>query len=342
MTSAPQSPKVLIFGAGAIGGYLGGALAAQGLNTTFLIRPKSAVSFRQFGLTLTDYENRHHLVEKPVYITSLELLDFQPDIVLLTVKCGGVSQAAQELGSVIGEQTQVVCLQNGIGSVERAAEYLPSRQLLHGMVPFNVVKMDEGRLHRGTEGVLKLESHPSLQPLCQAWTNHGIPVEMVSDFDSVSWGKLLLNLNNAINALADVPLVEELSDRSYRRVLSACMSELLRALKVAEIRPAKLTKAPPFLVPWILRLPNWLFRFVAQSMLKIDPLARSSMWDDLQTGRTTEIDFLNQAVVDLATSLGLEAPVNQGVVDLIKLAEESKEGSPRISGQELVARLLTS
>jgi 2-dehydropantoate 2-reductase len=149
-----------------------------------------------------------------------------------------------------------------------------------------------------------------------------------------------LNLNNAINALAGVPLLEELHDRDYRRVLSSCMRELLAALRKAGIKPAKLTKAPPFLVPWILLLPNWLFRVIAQQMLAIDPLARSSMWDDLQKGRATEIEFLNQAVVELAFQQGLTAPVNERIVTLIKQIEKAGRGSPGMSSSEMVSRLL--
>ena len=111
-------------------------------------------------------------------------------------------------------------------------------------------------------------------------------------------------------------------------------------LKKAGIKPAKLTKAPPFLVPWILLLPNWLFRVIAQQMLAIDPLARSSMWDDLQKGRPTEIEFLNQAVVELAFQQGLTAPVNERIVGLIREAESSGGGSPGMSSSDMVSRLL--
>ena len=149
-----------------------------------------------------------------------------------------------------------------------------------------------------------------------------------------------LNLNNAINALAGLPLVEQLGQRSYRQVLAACQTELLQALNKANIKPVRLTPLPAWLIPWVLRLPNWLFKLIARRMLAIDPLARSSMWDDLERKRETEIDFLNQQVVDLAHSVGLKAPVNQDVVLLVKEAEAAASGSPGISGEELKARVL--
>lgn len=333
--------KILIFGAGAIGGYIGGALHEAGSDVTFLVRPSVAARFEEHGLHLTDYLGKDSQVPSDIkYQMNLGDCPQDVDVVLLTVKCTGVAQAAEELRDWIPENALVVCLQNGVGSRQTVQEMLPNNDVVAGMVPFNVLIMDNGRLHRGTEGALLTEFHILLEPLIAAWNSVQVPAYTTENFESVAWGKLLLNLNNAINALAGVPLVEELSQRPYRLVLSSCMRELLRALKAARIKPAKISKAPPFLIPWILVLPTWLFRLIAKAMLAIDPLARSSMWDDLQRNRTTEIDFLNQAVVDLAHSHGLQAPVNEDIVALVKQAEAQNSGSPEISGRELQARLL--
>jgi 2-dehydropantoate 2-reductase len=80
----------------------------------------------------------------------------------------------------------------------------------------------------------------------------------------------------------------------------------------------------PTLLPRILRLPDWLFKRVAATMLRIDPEARSSMWEDLQAGRRTEIDYLNGAVVKLALASGRAAPANERIVELIRRAETGK------------------
>lgn len=333
--------SVLVFGTGAIGGYVGGALLERGLEVSFLARQSAAQRFDEFGILLTDYQGReNHL--RPDIPYKLELSACSPDIdiLLLTVKCTDVEQAARQLKGWISHDTLIVCLQNGIGSARTVSEILTQNVVISGMVPFNVAMLEGGRLHRGTQGALKFMVEPRLQPLLDAWNEFGIEAEMTRDFESVAWAKLQLNLNNAINALAGLPLVEQLSQRAYRQVLAACQSELLKALKKAGIKPARLTPLPASLIPWILRLPNWLFRLVARKMLAIDPLARSSMWDDLQRNRHTEIGFLNQQVVDLAESAGLSAPVNRDIVLLVKDAEEAAQGSPNISAPELKARVL--
>ena len=97
---------------------------------------------------------------------------------------------------------------------------------------------------------------------------------------------------------------------------------------------------PPGAIPRILKLPNWLFRRVARRMLAIDPQARSSMWEDLERRRPTEIDYLQGAILALATKARIPAPVTQRIVRLVKEAEAARVGSPALTPQQ-VERALT-
>ena len=106
----------------------------------------------------------------------------------------------------------------------------------------------------------------------------GISAEVHSDMQAVLWTKLLLNLNNALNVLSDVPLVEQLSDRSYRRVFASMVEEALVAMRTARISPVPIGRIRPRAIPYILRLPNWAFTLIARNLLAMDPSARSSMW----------------------------------------------------------------
>ena len=76
--------------------------------------------------------------------------------------------------------------------------------------------------------------------------------------------------------------------------------ETLALLEAVGIRPAKITALPPHWLPAALSMPDWLFRRLGNRMLAIDPLARSSMWEDLERGRRTEIDWINGEVLRLA------------------------------------------
>jgi 2-dehydropantoate 2-reductase len=160
-----------------------------------------------------------------------------------------------------------------------------------------------------------------------------IPSDRMTD---VQWGKLLFNLNNAINALSNLPLREQLSQRPWRRILAAQMAEALAAMKAAGIVPHTSTPLPAALLPFVLRLPDGIFRAVAAQMLRIDPQARSSMWEDLQQGRRTEVDHLQGAIIRLASRHGLQAPLSERIVALVKAAEGMPKGSPGLNPERIM------
>ena len=92
-------------------------------------------------------------------------------------------------------------------------------------------------------------------------------------------------------------------------------------------------------MPKVLRLPTALVRLVTRSQLKVDPAARSSMWQDLDARRSTEVDFLNGEIVRVAQATGQAAPLNQRIVELIRAAEAAGQGSPKLAADELWSRL---
>ena len=161
------------------------------------------------------------------------------------------------------------------------------------------------------------ERDAATEAIAPVWNAAGLATMLPADIRAVQWGKLLLNLNNPVNALSDLPLRQELLDRDCRRVFAALQTEALRVMARAGIAPAQVTAVSPTLLPHVLRLPNWLFTRLAKRMLQIDAKARSSMWDDLEAGRVTEIDALSGAVVRLAAQQGMEAPLNARMCELL-------------------------
>ncbi len=258
-------------------------------------------------------------------------------MILVTVKAGDTAEAAETLAKFASPEAIVVSFQNGIGNEEILRAALPGRTVLAGMVPFNVVRLPGATFRQATEGALDIERNASLAPYLPAFERAGLPLTQHAAFRPVQWGKLLLNLNNAINGLSGLPLREELSQRAYRQCLALAQSEALRVMKAAGIRPAHLTPLPPHWVPYLLALPDRLFLMIAGRMLSVDPSARSSMIDALDAGRTTDVDWLNGEIVRLAERVGLAAPVNARLVELIHAAERG--GQRRWSGPDLLDRL---
>jgi 2-dehydropantoate 2-reductase len=205
------------------------------------------------------------------------------------------------------------------------------------MVPFNVIRRDAGAYHRGSAGTLMVEQAPEAAPFVEAARAASLPLEQRTDMAAVQWAKLVLNLNNAINALSGQPLATELAQRDFRRCFAAAQREALGVLAAANTPIAKLTRIPPRWMPRLLTVPDPVFKRVARRVVAIDPHARSSMWDDLEAKRPTEVDYIQGEVVALAEKLGRDAPVNRALVSLIRAAEAG--GRRDYSGAELRAAL---
>ncbi len=325
-------------GAGAIGCYLGGRLLEAGVAVVMVGRPSLAAEMAQHGMRLTDYRGKDvRLDAERLQVATDPSALADCDLVLVTVKSGDTVGAAAALAPILRPDAAVVSLQNGVNNPELLRAALPERKVFAGMVPFNVLRRDGGWFHQGTNGRLALERAAETAPLVDAFNRAGLPTEAHDDMRGVLWGKLLLNLNNSINALSGIPIKEMLEFRDYRRIMAASVREGLQLLALAGIRPRLEVKLPPRWMPYILSLPNAVFSLLARPMMHVDPQARSSMWDDLERGRKTEVDALNGEVVRLAERLSKTAPVNAAIVKLVKEAEGHR--SPKLSAAELRARL---
>jgi 2-dehydropantoate 2-reductase len=215
----------------------------------------------------------------------------------------------------------VLSFQNGIANADRLRAALPKLEVVQGVVPFNVAQLGQGRWHKGTSGELILGDTDVTRTLAAKVANGLAKLRLERDMPAIAWGKLLINLNNAVNALSGETLLGQLGKRDYRRVVAASIVEALGVLEAAGIEPAQIGPIPPKLLPHVIAAPDFLFRNIVLKVQKIDPHARSSMADDLAAGRETEIDYLNGEVVKLAGQVGLEAPVNESIVGLIKQRE---------------------
>ena len=332
------SLKVAVFGAGAIGIYVGASLLAAGVDVVLIGRARMRAQIASEGLLLSDLEGRRQRLEGEhvPYQESASALA-GADLILVTVKSADSAAAAHAIAGHAKPSALVVSLQNGVGNADTLRSLLSGWQVLAAMVPFNVAQMDGNRFHRATGGELTIEADARLEPWLAPFRQAHLPLQQCEDFAAVQWGKLLLNLNNAVNALSGLALKSELSQRAYRRCLALLIDEALTVLRAAGIRPARIARVRPQLLPILLRLPDAVFRRVAAAMLKIDPEARSSMWQDLQAGRLTEVDYLNGAIVRLAESLARDAPANRRITALVHAAEQ--DGVQSLSGAELYRAL---
>lgn len=336
-----ERAKIAVFGAGLIGAHVGGRLA-EGADVTLIGRPW-LLDAAANGLRVSDLEGfDRRLSPGDIRLTTDPAALNGAHLVLVTVKSLATQEAARAIATHAPAAAPVISLQNGVANAELLRAHLPGRVVLAGMVPFNVSQPEPGQFHRGTGvGRIVVEAHPALTPFLPLFEAAGVPVEPSANILGVQWGKLLINLNNAVNALSGASLMEQLRQRDYRRAWAMCIKEGLALVKRAGIEPVDALPMPLDLLPAIMSLPDRLYGFiVAQTgggRSRVDPLARSSMADDLAKGRPTEVDQLNGEVVRLAERLGRRAPVNARMVELVRAAEA---GAPPIPATALLKTLI--
>jgi 2-dehydropantoate 2-reductase len=321
-----SGPRIAVFGAGSVGCFIGGSWLAAGCRVAFVGRERVRAEIAEHGMGLSDQDGwRIHLASDLISFSTTPAALKTAEIIALCVKSTGTVTAAKEIARHAKPGATVVSFQNGVSNADTLRSMLPKFTIVQAMVPYNVVHLGHGRWHRATWGDLTAGRSEATRALSERIGDRPGRLRLSDDMKGVLWGKLLFNLNNAINALSGRTILDELGHRDYRRVMAAAVMETLSLLDAAGIEPAKIGQIAPRLLPHAIGAPDFVFRNLFLRIQKIDPKARSSMSDDFAAGRQTEIDFLNGEVVKLAKALGREAPVNAAIVELVKQAEAGIE-----------------
>ncbi|KJE91124.1 hypothetical protein CAOG_02308 [Capsaspora owczarzaki ATCC 30864] len=355
--------RVAVLGAGCIGNYVIGSLVYGSLQSppgeqieAILVgrdRLKKAVAERN-GLALSSYLQRADQAPLQVplkrsgqagisVITDIQLLVREHlDAVFIAVKLADTAALIPVLKQ-LPTSVQIITLQNGVQGIAQLQEMLPEHVIVAGSVPFNVRESGPAAYHQGSSGALCFEQ--TLDPRLRAAFARAPPgVANPNYYDrsgimSILYGKLVINLNNSLNALTGIPLRDQFLSKSLRRILSFMQTEALAVLAAARIPTKAFVPVPLWVVPWVLCLPDWLFPIVSATSINIDPTARSSMYDDLTLHRKTELSFLNGEIQRLARLHGIATPVIDKISELVCAAEAANAGSPQMSSDTLVAEL---
>ena len=316
---------------------MGGRLAAS-CDLTLIGRHSVLDPIAELGLTLGRSGQPARTVPPSVLILATEPERATgADVLLVTVKSHDTESSARAVARHLDPTAVVISLQNGLHNVARLRGIL-ANPVLAAMVPYNVVQTAPATFLQATSGELVIGAAAAGAPFAKAAAAAGIPLETRKDMVAVQHAKLLMNLNNAVNALSGLPLRDQLADRDYRRVLALCQEEALAVFAASGVVPARITPLPPVAMVRILRAPDSIFTTVARTALKVHPDARSSMADDLVRGRRTEIDELQGAVVELGHQHDIPTPVCYRIAALVRAAEQDgPDDLTSWTGAELLA-----
>ena len=327
--------RISIAGAGAIGCFIGAHLAAAGHRVTLWGRERVLAPIRDRGLTVSGYDGQRRVLPPTALRLETEagpaLRD--ADAVLVAVKSAATAAIAAQIAAHAPPGAVVISLQNGLDNIDTLRAALPGHDTRAGMVGFNVVPAGPAHWHRAVSGAVAIEAGPG------GWARRlaapGLELQETAAIAALQRGKLILNLNNALNALSGLALRDQLLDRGWRRLMADQMAEALAVLRAARLPVRATTPLPAAAGPALLRLPTPLFRRIAARMLVIDPRARTSMAHDIAAGRPTEIDSLQGWIVDLGARCGRPAPIAAHVAQMVRATTAAGVTAPAFTPAEL-------
>jgi 2-dehydropantoate 2-reductase len=335
----------LIFGAGAVGSYLGARLALSGIQTTFLVRPGIAAVWKEKGLRIIGkYDDE--VVSNPNVIENLRKTfpDSPPDIILLTVKTFDVASAAQEIRQTFPSSIPIVCFTNGVGS-EAVLETLLARDpIIPATLTTAVQRSKDGIvLIERERGVGFASSLPLVGSIIADFKNAGMTVSQYQDAGRMKWSKLLTNIvSNASSAIIDWTPHQIFQHQDLYRVEVEALREAVRVMRSMGLRPVNLPGVPVSLLSTGIFLPHWVTRTMLGRIVSRGRGEKlPSFHYDIGRGRS-EIEVLNGAVVRAGERIGIPTPTNRFLLDtMIAIVENPLEQEPlRNLPQEFLRRAI--
>jgi len=297
--------RIVIIGAGGVGGYFGARLITAGEDVTFVARGAHLAAMQTTGLRVESPKGNLHLPE--VNATSDVSAVGQADIVLLTVKMYDIESAAATLAPLIGPNTVVVTLQNGVEAVDIVARHV-GRDHVAGGVAYVAAVIAEPGLIRHTSldslifGELDGRRSDRLVALEAACQRAGFAARISERIDVDLWSKFSrLAVFSGMTALTRSPIGVLRDDPDLLTMLQqACEESAL----VARARG--------------IALPESLMDEIMQMVGQLPPHAKSSMLEDLERGRRLELPWLSGAVVRLGLEAGVPTPIHSFIATVLK------------------------
>jgi len=290
--------RIAVFGTGAVGGYFGGRLAQAGEDVVFIARGAQLQALRERGLRVESPKGDFSV--HPAQATGDPAQVGTVDAVLVGVKAWQVPEAAEAMRPLVGPDTFVVPLQNGVEAPGQLAAVLGAEYVLGGLCRIVSFLVEPGHVrHAGLEPYVafgELDDRPSerAERLRAAFARAGVTAEVPSDIRVAMWGKFLFIASfSGVGAVTRAPAGVLRSLPETRRLLEQAMHEVLA---VAHARGIAL---PEQSIPNTMALIDGLL-----------PEGTASMQRDIMAGRPSELESQNGAVVRLGQEVGVATPLH--------------------------------
>lgn len=309
--------RICILGAGALGSVFGGLLAEAGHDVTLINRNAAHVSaIRDSGLKLLVAGT-----ERMVRVSAATGTEGMApvDLIIVLVKSLDTASALDAARTIIGPETLLLSLQNGLGQEEILADIAGRERVLGGKTYVGGGMLGPGRVSasaKGKEtiiGELDRTITPRVEALAKVMTEAGLATIVSPDIASAMWDKLLVNV--ATGAVAGITGLTYGELYAIPEIEATAIAAVSEAMAVARASGIALQTTDPR-APWV------------KAAAGLPPDFKTSMLQSLEKGALTEIDFINGAIVRAGQRTSIPTPVNATLVALVK-GVERKRGLPR-------------
>jgi 2-dehydropantoate 2-reductase len=323
--------NILVIGAGAIGGFIGGKLAAHH-NVTLFDRAPLVEAVRERGLRLIEPENETTVTNLNTFTSLKEAFTATPrfDLAIVCVKAYDTVTAVQTLRPYADRIDRILTPQNGVNNEDLLGMAFGRTKIISGTVlnPIAVPEIGVVRLEKAGRGIGLAPLEGSLDPYVEVIRATQLPVRVYDDYRAMKWSKLILNLiGNATSAILDMTTRETFADQRVFKIEVAMLREAVAVMQAQLIGTVDLPGSPVRLLTLGVRFaPRPIMYRILRPMVsggRGDKLP--SLLVDMRSGRTqSEINELNGAIVRAGKTAGVRTPVNVALVGIVHDLLEGK------------------
>ncbi|WIG58015.1 MAG: 2-dehydropantoate 2-reductase [Ktedonobacterales bacterium] len=306
--------RIAVVGSGGLGGYFGALLARAGEDVSFLARGAQLAAIRASGLTVQSRLSGDFTL--PVRVTD-EAREIGPvDLALFTVKSYGLEAAAEQCRPLVGAETTVLPLLNGIDATERLGATFGSERVLGGVALVTAAVAAPGVIAQtGGPGMLMLGElaggiSPRVEQIAARLQRAGIPASAEANIMGALWNKfVLICAFSGLTALTRLPIGPILSTPETRELYTGIMREVEAVARAHGVA-----------------LPDEVIERTLALSSGMGASERGSMAHDLLNGRRMELETLNGTVVRLGRAHGIPTPLNFAIYAALKPYEQGTSG----------------
>ncbi|MBI1821773.1 MAG: ketopantoate reductase family protein [Nitrospirae bacterium] len=296
--------KILVVGAGAVGGYFGTLLHQSGADITFLVRPATDEVIRQKGLTVESYKGNMTIQPRTVLARDLS----SPfDLIILSVKCYDLETVFEQIKPVVSSDTILLTLQNGVNTEERLIQQFGSHKVIGGVAFITSKLIEPGRIGHYKRGIITIgelngEKTERLEKIHELLVRAKITAYVTDEIMKKKWEKLCWNATfNPLSILFNGPVERVLESKGALDVIRQVISEIIVVAK----QVAGIT----------------LNENIAEETISNTYGLKeyhTSMYEDWKSGKKTENDYLNGDIYQKGLALNIPVPMNFALYQAVK------------------------